>query len=146
MTQVLESLDWHDIQGKKNKKKHNWMLFFPVPVTTVASSFLKNQSLLLNLKSMLNFKVFFFLNQRYKALCQCSTIPPQRKIFPRPEQYTSSEDECCGIKRYLQKTSLEVGSETRTITWRLLFSAIPSGDREKNTTSHVQTDVDSGWE
>lgn len=36
------------------------MLFFPVAVTTVASNFLKNKALLLNLKSMLKFKVFFF--------------------------------------------------------------------------------------
>lgn len=60
MTQVLESLDWHDIWEKKKKKKHNWMLFFPV--TTVARKFLKNKAPSFYSKSVFNFKIFLFLD------------------------------------------------------------------------------------
>lgn len=54
MTQVLESLGWHDT-GKKKAS----LDVIPLPVTMLARNFLKNKASSFNLSGTLKFKIFF---------------------------------------------------------------------------------------
>lgn len=54
MTQVLESLDWHDTGGKKASLD---VIF--LPVTMLARNSFKNKGSSFNLSGTLNFKIFF---------------------------------------------------------------------------------------
>lgn len=109
MTQVLESLDWHDIWEKK-KKKSITGCYFSLSLQWL-ESFLKIKLLLSILRACLTSRFFYFW---IKCLKHCVNslqynLPPKENHPETWEIHMVAEDERCSIKRCLQKTSLEVG-------------------------------------